>query len=160
MSDELKDQRVVTMMSPSELAAIDDWMFENRVRSRGEAIRRLCQMGIHYRSGVKATFRASVAINKALSEQLVAALEAMSSDNGAPNLTEIKTALATLVYAHRDFAKDLTKASVILDSVAMIGLGDDLAKSIDRAKLVADRIDELMPLMQGERGKLFQKDDD
>jgi len=46
MADELKDQRVVTMMSPSELEAIDDWMFKNRIRSRGEAIRRLCQMGI------------------------------------------------------------------------------------------------------------------
>lgn len=43
---ELKDQRVVTMMSPSELEAIDDWMFRHRIRSRGEAIRRLCQAGI------------------------------------------------------------------------------------------------------------------
>ena len=46
VADELKDQRVVTMMSHSELGAIDDWMFKNRIRSRGEAIRRLCQMGI------------------------------------------------------------------------------------------------------------------
>lgn len=45
---ELKDQRVVTMMSPSELEAIDDWMFKNRIRSRGEAIRRLCQIGIAF----------------------------------------------------------------------------------------------------------------
>lgn len=43
---ELKDQRVVTMMSPSELEAIDDWMFKSRIRSRGEAIRRLCQIGL------------------------------------------------------------------------------------------------------------------
>lgn len=43
---ELKDQRVVTMMSPSELEAIDDWMFKNRIRSRGEAIRRLCQTAL------------------------------------------------------------------------------------------------------------------
>lgn len=47
MADELKDQRVVTMMSPSELKAIDDWMFGERIRSRGEAIRRLCQIGLH-----------------------------------------------------------------------------------------------------------------
>lgn len=45
---ELKDHRVVTMMSPSELEAIDDWMFKNRIRSRGEAIRRLCQVGIEF----------------------------------------------------------------------------------------------------------------
>lgn len=46
MADELKDQRVVTMMAPSELEAIDDWMFRNRIRSRGEAIRRLCHLGL------------------------------------------------------------------------------------------------------------------
>lgn len=43
---ELKDQRVPIMMSASELEALDDWMFKNRLRSRGEAIRRLCQVGI------------------------------------------------------------------------------------------------------------------
>ncbi|WP_156316005.1 hypothetical protein [Agrobacterium sp. SUL3] len=46
MADELKDQRVVTMMSPSELEAIDEWMFRNRLKSRGEAIRRLCHLGM------------------------------------------------------------------------------------------------------------------
>jgi hypothetical protein len=46
LADELKDQRVVTMMSPTELETIDDWAFRNRIRSRGEAIRRLCQMGL------------------------------------------------------------------------------------------------------------------
>jgi hypothetical protein len=46
LADELKDQRVVTMMSPSELEAIDEWMFRNRLKSRGEAIRRLCHLGM------------------------------------------------------------------------------------------------------------------
>lgn len=43
---ELKDQRIPIMMTSSEVEAIDDWMFNNRIRSRGEAIRRLCQMGL------------------------------------------------------------------------------------------------------------------
>ncbi|MGX9390540.1 hypothetical protein ACWX0K_06995 [Nitrobacteraceae bacterium UC4446_H13] len=46
MEKENKDQRVVTLMTPSELETIDDWMFKKRIRSRGDAIRRLCQMGI------------------------------------------------------------------------------------------------------------------
>ncbi|SDP09222.1 hypothetical protein [Phyllobacterium sp. OV277] len=45
-TDQLKDQRIPIMMTPSEVEAIDDWMFKNRIRSRGEAIRRLCQMAI------------------------------------------------------------------------------------------------------------------
>ncbi|RSC31510.1 hypothetical protein EGT36_23110 [Agrobacterium sp. FDAARGOS_525] len=44
--DELKDQRVPIMMSEDELKAVDDWRFENRIGSRGEAIRRLCQVGL------------------------------------------------------------------------------------------------------------------
>ncbi len=48
MAGELKDQRVVTMMSSSELQAIDDWMFANRIRSRGEAIRRLCMIALAF----------------------------------------------------------------------------------------------------------------
>lgn len=46
MADELKDQRIITLMTPTELEAIDDWMFANRVRSRGEAIRRLVQFAL------------------------------------------------------------------------------------------------------------------
>ncbi|MDR6664275.1 hypothetical protein [Rhizobium sp. 1399] len=48
MSDdrELKDQRIPIMMTGSEVTAIDDWSFKNRIRSRGEAIRRLCQIGL------------------------------------------------------------------------------------------------------------------
>lgn len=34
------------MMSPEEAKVLDDWMFENRIRSRAEAIRRLCQIGL------------------------------------------------------------------------------------------------------------------
>ncbi|WP_116654886.1 hypothetical protein [Pelagibacterium sediminicola] len=43
---ENKTERVQLLMTPSEVKAIDDWGFENRIRTRAEAIRRLCQMGI------------------------------------------------------------------------------------------------------------------
>ncbi len=46
MSEELKSERVTTMMTPSELKAVDDWSFQSRIRSRGEAIRRLIQIGL------------------------------------------------------------------------------------------------------------------
>jgi hypothetical protein len=50
---ELKDQRVPLLMSQSEVKAIDDWMFAARIRSRGEAIRRLCQIGIVFHRELK-----------------------------------------------------------------------------------------------------------
>ena len=45
---ELKDVRIPIMMSATEVEAIDDWAFSHRIRSRAEAIRRLCQVGISY----------------------------------------------------------------------------------------------------------------
>jgi hypothetical protein len=44
--DELKDQRVHLLMTASELKAIDDWSFAERIRSRGEAIRQLIALGL------------------------------------------------------------------------------------------------------------------
>lgn len=46
MTEELKTERVLTMMTPSEVRRVDDWSFENRIRSRGEAIRRLIELGL------------------------------------------------------------------------------------------------------------------
>lgn len=42
---ENKTERVQVLMTPSEVETIDDWSFANRIRSRSEAIRRLCQIG-------------------------------------------------------------------------------------------------------------------
>lgn len=46
MSDELKTERVTIMMASSELRTVDDWAFAHRIRSRGEAIRRLIERGL------------------------------------------------------------------------------------------------------------------
>lgn len=42
-----RENRVPMMLSNEELEAIDTWRFANRVATRSEAIRRLCQMGLH-----------------------------------------------------------------------------------------------------------------
>lgn len=46
MSEELKTIKFQLMLAPSEAKAIDDWGFAHRIRTRAEAIRRLCQIGI------------------------------------------------------------------------------------------------------------------
>lgn len=46
MSDELKTIKFQLMLSPSEAELIDDWGFQNRIRTRAEAIRRLCSKGL------------------------------------------------------------------------------------------------------------------
>jgi hypothetical protein len=37
----LRQNRVVMMMSDAELKALDDWRFDQKIASRGEAVRRL-----------------------------------------------------------------------------------------------------------------------
>jgi len=46
MSDDKKTLKFQMMMSPGEATELDDWMFQNRIRSRAEAIRRLWQAGL------------------------------------------------------------------------------------------------------------------
>jgi len=46
MAEELKSERVITLMTPSEVQAVDDWAFAQRIRSRGEAIRQLIMFGL------------------------------------------------------------------------------------------------------------------
>jgi hypothetical protein len=41
-----KTERLHMLMTPDELKLIDDWRYSNRVASRSEAVRRLCQIGL------------------------------------------------------------------------------------------------------------------
>lgn len=45
-TQENKTQHLHILMAPSEVEAIDNWGFNNRIRTRAEAIRRLCQIGL------------------------------------------------------------------------------------------------------------------
>lgn len=46
--DEQKTERFNMFMSPSEMKAIDDWAWRNKIRSKSEAVRRLVQIGIAF----------------------------------------------------------------------------------------------------------------
>jgi hypothetical protein len=48
MTDENRDQRVPILLTTSELERLDDWMFARRMRSRGEAIRQLMELGYEH----------------------------------------------------------------------------------------------------------------
>lgn len=45
-SDEQKTERFNMFMSPSEMEAIDEWAWLNRIRSKSEAVRRLIRIGM------------------------------------------------------------------------------------------------------------------
>lgn len=43
---ETETERMQLKITAAEIQAIDDWRFENRMPSRSEAVRRLCQIGL------------------------------------------------------------------------------------------------------------------
>ncbi|MCF3642997.1 hypothetical protein LXM94_23830 [Rhizobium sp. TRM95111] len=85
MSDdrELKDQRIPIMMTESEVKKIDDWSFQQRIRSRGEAIRRLCQIGLAFDEGRETL----LAGHRSIASAVDAALAVGSDPNEIKSLT-------------------------------------------------------------------------
>lgn len=48
-----KDQRVVVLMTKDETAAVEDWMFANRIKSRSEAIRQMVNAALGSKEDAK-----------------------------------------------------------------------------------------------------------
>lgn len=67
--DDLLNQRVAVMLSKAELDMIDDWSFANRIRSRGEAMRRLMAAGISKNLKGMKDARGSMALHDAFEEE-------------------------------------------------------------------------------------------
>ncbi len=81
MSEELKTERVALLMTRSEVRAIEDWSFQSRIRSRGEAIRRLVQIGL--RAAAEASIPAAVAMPDVSGAAHTAAAETDIADASA-----------------------------------------------------------------------------
>jgi metal-responsive CopG/Arc/MetJ family transcriptional regulator len=46
MSDHTREERLQVMLTPDELAALDDWRFARRMPSRASAVRELLKRGL------------------------------------------------------------------------------------------------------------------
>jgi hypothetical protein len=113
---ELKDQRVVTMMSPSELEAIDDWMFKNRIRSRGEAIRRLCHIGM-IMDEAKLMKRAMHAISHYVKE-----IDKLAGSASGKSLDEDVKALCWSIFKAESQSVGFKTDKDIKDAIAMVDI--------------------------------------
>lgn len=72
---ELKDFRFQMMFPPSEVKAIDDWMFAHRLRSRAEAIRQLVALGLRSSKDIE-----SVKLENEMEAELERRIEADPTD--------------------------------------------------------------------------------
>lgn len=89
---ELKDQRVPIMMKPSELEAIDDWMFGRRIRSRGEAIRRLTAAGLALDKGATDLLTLIVRDMDRVDEHIRKQVDLLSPTPGGAEITTARAA--------------------------------------------------------------------
>ncbi|WP_313760194.1 hypothetical protein [Rhizobium sp.] len=121
-TDTLKDQRVPIMMSEEELKTLDDWMFENRIRSRGEAIRRLLQMGILAHQN-RQLLRVGL---HTLADRIVHLSKVIRDANPKPK-TGIEAARHETVEAISEIFEDLANLGMSVDALAE---GEDLVASM------------------------------
>jgi hypothetical protein len=61
-----KTERVHLVITDAEVAAIESWRYKNKVPSKSEAIRRLCQIGISYDREGKTLLKRSARALKAI----------------------------------------------------------------------------------------------
>lgn len=87
----LKDQRIPILMTESEVGAIDDWMFANRIKSRGEAIRRLCRIALFIGDKLDDILEEFAAGNKDLLQLLDQTEEPPPADSWEYKLLDILT---------------------------------------------------------------------
>jgi hypothetical protein len=132
MSDELKDQRIPIMMTASEVAAIDDWSFANRIRSRAEAIRRLCQTGLAYAADAPEIERRQEVLSQQL-EVLNKAFDHEDTDD-AEWTGRLLDAIDTFV----DAAMELSTGLMVAQATGHY-LASDNDKAAERAATVRQR---------------------
>ncbi|WP_216330641.1 hypothetical protein [Rhizobium sp. X9] len=147
VADELKDQRVVTMMSPSELDLIDEWMFKLRIRSRGEAIRRLCQIGIRADENVRSVWKLSekAFTNRADDAKVMVAL--LGEDPDGLDVEDVRLLAADIIKSAMDDQMALNEAIMHL-SEPIVAIRN--AKSADVAIADAEKATERLTKMIAE----------
>lgn len=67
-------------MSPSELKAIDDWAWKCRVRSKSEAVRRLCQIGLVVDEHIEDIAETIGRVREEYNTNVLAAAEELNND--------------------------------------------------------------------------------
>ncbi len=78
---EQKTERFNMFMSPSEMEAIDEWAWKNRIRSKSEAVRRLVQIGLSADEAAPHLIRAAEGIDQAITQRVEKIREKIRHDD-------------------------------------------------------------------------------
>ncbi|MDX0498990.1 hypothetical protein GOC94_26670 [Sinorhizobium medicae] len=79
--DEQKTERFNMFLSPSEMKAIEDWAWANRIRSKSEAVRILVQMGLILDNNAFGLASEFLDLTEGFGNKSLATLETISKDD-------------------------------------------------------------------------------
>ena len=148
LSDELKTIKFQLMLSPSEAEAIDDWGFQNRIRTRAESIRRLCQIGLTTSASVTPIAHDVKDLAEAIrdKEELFARYVSMNIDNSETGIVvELSKKSVSLYMAFNKLFLALRELNSHTHALRNEGDIDDILKemekNVDFFRKMKDRMD-------------------
>ena len=131
------------LISPGELEAIDDWRFKNRVGTRSDAIRRLCQIAIGLEPLVvdlKKLWENVLRANADVQDHLMDAAENDDKITGKESLLKAIEAVQQLNPASMELAVHATAMGNVLASLKS---GESIDHDIEDVKRRIRENDEL-----------------
>ena len=144
MADELKTIKFQLMLSESEAKAMDDWGFSHRIRTRAEAMRRLCHIGLTFDQH-RADF---IGAFKEQYEELTKALPMLADLAHGPDVTEREKALGDIIL------KTIMKQT---SSVVLVRVITGIANNAKADKEIEDILSETRELTGGLSEKFHER---
>lgn len=142
---ELKDQRVPIMMTPSELEAIDDWMFKNRIRSRGEAIRRLCQVALATDKKSEAIFELSASVLKRRTNEAGKVSDKLKElrETGSTKPDFLSSMVDNTLEALKDHARLFLAINGLVNPLGIMKATDNIEEALKFAEQAREGLDDI-----------------
>lgn len=171
MSDELKTIKFQLMLSPKEAEAIDEWGFSHRIRTRAEAMRRLCQIGLLTERRIKDVKTTDQIFLAACANLFAAYTEGLASseENNAEFLEKISPIKDEYSRSSRDklitfllyeyAVEAITRNNKFDDALTELNLFDseiDNIKMIKSLNIIVDKIDKNIQNYSKEEQEVIQ----
>ncbi|MER9125408.1 hypothetical protein NKH81_20335 [Mesorhizobium sp. M0959] len=136
--NEGKSERLHMFISPKEIEKIEDWRFKNRVQSKSEAIRRLCQIGLAYdRDGLAMLNRSTRALKVTLAA--LDRIEKLPDEASKTARQYLLTVLDEQLATNRAALSTLTAASVYEDGADTSEMDELIKRAEGYAETLVNR---------------------
>lgn len=145
MADDPKTVKFQMMLAPTEVEAIDDWGFKNRIRSRAEAIRRLTSLALLMDAHLQQTDAARDGVRSAFVGSCDAVIEAAQADD--PNWKQIAIQAVKLLKSAVEPQAAMHHSFNALRDQAEAARGVVATHVDDQAKIARKAFDKLLPLL-------------